>query len=80
MGWHISQELLDVPHLHLTLTIAKEMSCYFDHDRSLLKRLLAVFDHHNRRAGNVPFGQLLRHKSIKERFYLLRIGWSILLR
>ena len=38
----ISQELLDVPHLHLTLTIAKEMRPYFDRDRSLLKLLLTV--------------------------------------
>jgi hypothetical protein len=33
----ISEELLDVPHLLLTLTIAKEMRPYFDRDRSLLK-------------------------------------------
>ncbi len=38
----ISQELLDVPHLHLTLTIAKEMRPYFDRHRSLLKLLLTV--------------------------------------
>jgi len=31
-----------VPHLHLTLTIAKEMRPYFDRDRSLLKLLLTT--------------------------------------
>jgi hypothetical protein len=38
----ISQELLDVPQLHLTLTIAKEMRLCFDRDRSLLKLLLTT--------------------------------------
>jgi hypothetical protein len=38
----ISQEVLDVPHLHLTLTVAKEMRPYFDRDRSLLKWLLTT--------------------------------------
>ncbi len=38
----MSQELIDVPHYHLTLTIAKEMRCFFDRDRSLLKLLLTV--------------------------------------
>jgi hypothetical protein len=35
----MAQELLDVPHYHLTLTIAKEMRIFFDRDRSLLKVL-----------------------------------------
>lgn len=38
----ISQELMDVPHLHLTLTIAQELHVYCDHDRYLLKVLLIV--------------------------------------
>jgi hypothetical protein len=38
----ISQELLDEPHLHLTLTIAKKMHPYFDRDDSLLKLLLTM--------------------------------------
>ena len=35
----MAQELLAVPHLHLTLTIAKEMRPFFDSDRSLLHPL-----------------------------------------
>jgi hypothetical protein len=42
MGGRMSQELIDVPHLHLTLTIAKEMRRTFDRDRSLLKLLLTT--------------------------------------
>jgi hypothetical protein len=38
----MSQELLDVPHLHLTLTIAKELRRFFDRDRNLLKLLLSA--------------------------------------
>lgn len=38
----MAQELLDVPHYHLTLTIAKEMRIFFDRDRSLLKLLATV--------------------------------------
>ncbi len=38
----MSQELLDVPHYHLTLTIAKEMRIFFHHNRRLLKELLSV--------------------------------------
>jgi len=39
---HIAQELLDVPHLHLTLTVAQELRETFYHDRRLLKVLLQV--------------------------------------
>ena len=38
----MAPELLDVPHLHLTLTIAKEMRCFFERGRSLLQVLLTV--------------------------------------
>ena len=44
---HISQELLDVPHLHLTLIIAKEMRRYFDRDRKphqLLPSMYKILD------------------------------------
>ena len=39
---HMAQELLDVPHLHLTLAIAKEMRYFFGPGRSLLQVLLTV--------------------------------------
>ena len=54
----ISQELLDVPHLHLTLTIAKEMRVYFDRDRSLLKVLLTMAAEAIRRVIRVTYGKL----------------------
>ena len=38
----ISQELLDVPHLHLTLTIAQELRQTFHDDRRLLDTMLKV--------------------------------------
>lgn len=54
----ISKELLDVPHLHLTLTIAKEMRPYFDRDRSLLKLLLTTAVDAIRRVIAVTYGDI----------------------
>jgi hypothetical protein len=54
----ISQELLDVPHLHLTLTIAKEMRRYFDRDRSLLKLLLTTAADAVRQVIAVTYGDI----------------------
>jgi hypothetical protein len=54
----ISQELLDVPHLHLTLTIAKEMRPYFDRDRSLLKLLLTTAADAVRQVLAVTYGDI----------------------
>jgi hypothetical protein len=52
------RELLEVPHLHLTLTIAKEMRRYFDHDRSLLKLLLITAADAVRRVIALTYGDL----------------------
>jgi hypothetical protein len=58
-GWvRISQELLDVPHLHLTLTITKEMRPYFDRDRSLLKLLLTTAADAVRQVIAVTYGDI----------------------
>ena len=54
----IAQELLDVPHLHLTLTIAKEMRYYFDRDRSLLKLLLTTAVDAVRQVIAVTYGDI----------------------
>jgi hypothetical protein len=54
----IAKELLDVPHLHLTLTIAKEMRPYFDRDRSLLKLLLTTAADAIRRVIAVTYGDI----------------------
>ena len=54
----ISQELLDVPHLHLTLTIAKEMRRTFDRGRSLLKLLLTTAADAVRRVIAVTCGDI----------------------
>ena len=54
----ISKELLDVPHLHLTLTIAKEMRPYFDRDRSLLKLLLTTAADAVRQVVAVTYGDM----------------------
>jgi hypothetical protein len=54
----ISQELLDVPHLHLTLTIAREMRPYFDHDRSLPRLLLSTAADAVRQVIAVTYGDM----------------------
>jgi hypothetical protein len=54
----IAQELLDVPHLHLTLTIAKEMRRCFDRDRSLLKLLLTTAADAVRQVIAVTYGDI----------------------
>ncbi len=47
-----------MPHLHLTLTIAKEMRPYFDRDRSLLKLLLTTAADAIRRVIAVTYGAI----------------------
>lgn len=54
----IAQELLEVPHLHLTLTIAQELRIYFERDHRLLKELLAVSAEAVRRVIALIYGSL----------------------
>jgi hypothetical protein len=52
------QEILDVPHLHITLTISKELRLFFDRDRRLLKVLLSAAPAALRYVIATLFGQL----------------------
>ena len=52
------QEILDVPHLHITLTISKELRIFFDRDRRLLKLLLSAAPAALRYLISTLFGKL----------------------
>jgi len=54
----MAQELLDVPHLHLTLTMAKELRPCFDRDRSLLKLMLSAAAEAVRRVVALTYGHI----------------------